>query len=107
MSRININIGLILSFVVQNVFLLQSNINLINPYHMKTSTFSAMVKQLSVMLLAALFMSLNMFASTLSRVETFNPAEFSISTSEVAGMQYSVLKLGDCLPPVNPDHRCC
>ena len=27
--------------------------------------------------------------------ETFNPAEFSISTSEVAGMQYSVLKLGD------------
>lgn len=62
---------------------------------MRTSTFSAVVKQLSVMLLAAVFMSLNMFASTLSRVETFNPAEFSISTSEVAGMQYSVLKLGD------------
>ncbi len=62
---------------------------------MRTSTFSAVVKQLSVMLLAAVSISLNMFASTLSRVETFNPAEFSISTSEVAGMQYSVLKLGD------------
>lgn len=55
---------------------------------MRTSTFSAVVKQLSVMLLAAVSISLNMFASTLSRVETFNPAEFSIATSEVAGMQY-------------------
>lgn len=75
--------------------MLQSNINLINPYHMRTSTFSESVKQLSVMLLAAVFMSLDMYASTLSRVETFNPAEFSITTSEVEGMSYSVLKFGD------------
>ena len=44
---------------------------------MRISTFSASVKQLSVILLAAVFMSLNMYASTLSRVETFNPAELN------------------------------
>lgn len=69
---------------------------------MKNPTQSPLLKQLTMSLLAIMFAWMCVSAASLSRVETFNSSEFSISTSEVDGVPYSVLQWGD-LPAVgNP-----